>query len=182
MMNEALLLINIQNDYFPGGKCALKNTEKAFTKIKKLENNFHKDNKPVFYIKHISNGTTPFFFENTTGINLYHELSPQRNDEIIIKHEPDSFYKTDLQTKLKAHNINKLTISGWMTQMCLDTTVRSAYAKGYAINVIGDSCTTKDLSFNDEIISADMVNKAFLSALNSKFSKVINTDEYLNFN
>lgn len=178
-MNEALLLIDIQNDYFPGGKCVLKNTKTTFNKIQKLENEFHKVNKPVFYIQHISNGTTPFFFQNTTGADLYRELSPQKNDEIIVKHEPDSFYKTDLQAKLNSHNINKLIVCGWMTQMCLDTTVRSAYSKGYSINVISDACTTKDLALNGEIISANTVNKVFLSALNSKFSKVISTSEYL---
>lgn len=178
-MSEALILIDIQNDYFPGGKNPLKNTEKTLNNILLLEEYFHKTNKPIFYIQHLSNGSTPFFIPNTEGAKLSPKLSPKDSDEIIIKHEPNSFYNTNLGKKLIQYNINQLVICGWMTHMCLDTTVRQAYDYGYDITVISDGCTTKDLSLENEIISAEIVNNTFLSALNTKFSNVKSTKNYL---
>lgn len=178
-MTEALMLIDIQEDYFPGGKNPLKNTGKTLSNILLLEEYFHQTNKPVFYIQHLSNGSTPFFIPNTGGAQLSSKLSPKNSDEIIIKHEPNSFYHTDLMKKLVEHRVNELTICGWMTQMCLDTTVRQAYEYGYDITVISDGCTTKDLSLGKERISADVVNTVFLSALNSKFGRVKSAQTYL---
>lgn len=177
-MSEALILIDIQEDYFPGGKNPLNNTEKTMENILLLEEYFHDVSKPVFYVQHFSDGSVPFFIPNTIGAELSSQLSPKNEDEIVIKTKPNSFYHTNLMEKLMEHGVNELIVCGWMTHMCLDTTVRQAYDYGYDITVISDGCTTMDLSFGEEMVFAEQVNTAFLSALN-RFGKVKSTKEYL---
>lgn len=179
-MSIALILIDIQNDYFKNGKCELFESETSAKNAKKILLFFRKSNLPVIHVQHIATDkTASFFLPNTYGSEINETVFPLGSEEIIIKHSPDSFFKTGLQTLLEKKNITKLVICGMMSHMCIDTSVRTAKKLGYNITLINDACTTKNLSWDDVEIPANTVHQVFMASLQKSFADIKNTDTFL---
>ena len=179
-MKCALLLIDIQNDYFENGKMTLSGTAVASEKARMILGKFRKNNNPVIHIRHIA--TAPgasFFLPETAGSEIHNNVKPLDNERVIIKHFPNSFRNTELLDCLRAQNITDLVICGMMPHMCVDATVRAAKDFGFTCWVISDACATKDLVINGETVKAPEVQKSFLAALNYFYSTVIPTEKYL---
>ena len=180
-MKQALLIIDVQNDYFKDGKMELVNPEHALEKINQLEHYFNQNNLPIIYIQHISlQADATFFLPNSEGINIPEQIAPRANEKVIIKHFPDSFYNTGLNEHLATLGINHLVICGMMSHMCIDTTVRSAKRLGYNVSLLSDACTTKALVWNNETIPAETVHKTFMASLHGTFANVIDTHALTN--
>ncbi len=182
-MSSALILIDIQNDYFEGGSMTLVNSAKAAENANKVLEIFRANNLPVIHIQHIA--TRPdatFFLPNTSGAEINSVISPLVSEKIIVKHYPNSFKETELFDYLKSKNITDLVVCGMMTHMCIDATVRAAKDFGFNITLIGDACATKDLVISGETIVAKKVHKSFLAALNYFYASVVSTEQYLKVN
>jgi len=182
-MKKGLLIIDIQNDYFEGGKMTIVNSENASLNAKRILTYFREKNMPIIHIQHISNreGAT-FFIPNSEGVNIHENVKPLSDEKIITKHFPNSFRETELLKYLKENEITDLVICGMMTHMCVDATTRAGKDFGFNIQVISDACATRDLEINEEIVKANEVQKSFLSALNYFYSQVITTENYLKGN
>ncbi|MDZ4254777.1 MAG: cysteine hydrolase family protein [Sulfuritalea sp.] len=177
-MNTALLIIDIQNDYFPGGAMELAGSVEAGAKAGKLIEAFRGKGLPVIHVQHIS--TRPgasFFVPDTKGVEIHASVAPQAGETIIQKNFPNSFRDTPLLQHLRDSDITRLVIAGMMTQMCIDTTVRAAADLGFACSLAHDACATRDLSFGGVTVPAANVQAAFLAALNGLFARVQTTDE-----
>jgi nicotinamidase-related amidase len=172
-MKEALIVIDVQNDYFPGGSCELHNSYEAEKVIIELIEESRSIDRPIIYIKHINAPNRTFFIEGTWGCEISERIKPAPSDKIITKHYPSAFFETDLQEYLSALGIEKLIICGMMTHMCVDTTVRAAKDFGYKVDLVEKACTTKDLTFKGEVIPAETVQKAFMASLQGTFANVI---------
>lgn len=179
-MRTALLIIDVQNDYFPGGKNELIGAIEASNQIKKILTFFRRNDLPVIHVRHISNrsGAT-FFLPETNGSLIFDNVRPINNETTIIKHYPNSFKDTKLDEILKTLNIKQLIVTGMMTHMCVDSTIRAAYDLGYICTVAYDGCATKNLQINNELITADLIQKSFMSALNGLFAEVKSTDDII---
>ena len=180
-MSKALIIIDIQYDYFENGKSELVGAKEAAEKARLLLDKFRKDRLPVIHIQHIANraGAT-FFIPGTKGSEIHEIVKPTQEEKLIIKHFPNSFRETGLLGHLQSNNITELIIAGMITHMCVDSTTRAAKDLGFNCTVISDACATKDLEINKEKVKAAEVQKAFLSALSHYYSTVKTTDEYLN--
>lgn len=173
-MNTALLLIDIQNDYFPGGNMELVNIENVANNAKQLLNLFRDKKAPIFHVQHISTKTNAtFFIPNTEGAEIHDVVKPNINENIIKKHYPNSFRDTDLHKQLKQCQIEKLVICGAMTHMCIDSTTRAAFDLGYQCIVVSDACATKNLSIHNIYVSAEQIQVAYMAALNGTFAGVV---------
>ena len=179
-MKEGLLIIDVQNDYFTGGKCELYQSEKVLNAIKELIKYFRENNLPFFYIQHFGQENSSFFVPNTDGVNIHEEIKPLPDEKVIPKNYPNSFLKTDLQDELKKEGITDLVICGMMTHMCVDTTTRAASDYGYKVTLISDACATKDLEWDGIKIPADVVQNVYMSSLNSTFADVVTNEEFFN--
>ena len=178
-MNTGLLLIDIQNDYFPGGKYELFQAEKAAVQAKEMLTFFRKHKLPIFHVQHINKTpTATFFLPDSTGVNFHQSVFPQTGEIIIRKNTPDSFFKTILKPELEKKNIDHLAVCGMMTHMCVDTTVRAARNSGYTITLIEDACATKDLEWKQINIPAAIVQAAFMAALSDGFAKITTLAEW----
>lgn len=180
-MSSVLLLIDIQNDYFPGGANPLIGIEEACNNAKKILTLFRDKKLPVIHIQHISirKGAT-FFLPNTKGVEINGSVVPLENEVVIQKHFPNSFRNTNLLEKLKVFGIENLVIAGAMTHMCIDATTRAAFDFGFNCTVIEDACATKNLEYNCKTINASEVHGSFIAALGSVYAKIMNTTDYLN--
>ena len=179
-MNTALLIIDVQKDYFEGGTMSLVGTDKASENIKSLLQKFRTAHQPVVYIQHIA--TRPdatFFVPNTIGAEIHANVKPLDDEKVIIKHYPNSFRETDLLDHLKSLDITNMVICGMMTHMCIDATTRAAKDLGFNCTLIADACATKNLEINGTIVTAENVHNSFLAALNYFYSTVTNTNKYI---
>ena len=180
-MNRALIIIDIQNDYFDKGTMTLVGSDKASKNAKLVLEQFRKEKLPIIHIQHIATRpTATFFLPDTEGVKIHENVKPFGQEKVIIKHYPNSFRETELLDYLKMNNISDLTICGMMTHMCIDATTRAAYDFGFKCIVIGDACATKDLEFNGQIATAKDVQIAFLSALDGTFADIKTTHEITN--
>ncbi len=177
LRNTALLLIDIQNDYFAGGALPLVDSEKAVLKAKQVLLTFRAMSWPVFHIKHIAlrPGST-FFLPSTPGAEIHPELRPFPRESLIVKHYPNSFRETLLLSMLQEKDISHLVICGMMTHMCVDATVRAARDLGFTLEVIEDACATRDLQIKGRTIPAEMIHYSFLAALDGFYARVISAD------
>jgi nicotinamidase-related amidase len=179
-MKTALLIIDIQNDYFPGGKMELVGSIHAAAAAARLLSAFRKQSWPVYHVQHISMqpGAT-FFLPDTPGADIHKTVIPLPTEPVITKHFPSSFRDTNLLDQLKADNIEILLICGMMSHMCVDTTVRAAFDLGFSCIVTHDACATRELVFNGITVPAAQVHASYMAALGEVFAKVKGVDEIL---
>lgn len=179
-MKTALIIIDIQNDYFEKGSMPLAGAESASRKAKLILERFRADGLPIIHVQHIA--TSPaatFFLPNTTGVEIHDLVQPLDKEVVIVKHYPNSFRETELLDYLKGRNITDLVICGMMTHMCVDATVRAAKDYGFTITLISDACATKELEIQGRKVKAEEVHNSFLAALNYFYSTVKTTHKYL---
>lgn len=177
-MTTALLLIDIQNDYFPGGAMEVVGALEAANHARKLLAEFRKRALPVVHIQHIATrpGAT-FFLPGTKGVEFHESVTPMGEEPVFHKHYPNSFRETPLLEHLRSKGVVRLVIAGMMTHMCIDTTTRAAADLGFACLLAHDACATRALSFNGTSVPAESVQAAYLAALNGLFAKVQSTTE-----
>jgi nicotinamidase-related amidase len=179
-MKPALLIVDVQNDYFRRGKMELVEMEAACENVKNLLSWFRANNFPVVFIQHLAiRPNATFFIPETVGVEIHKSILPTESETVITKHFPNSFRETSLHDYLQAQNPTELVICGAMSHMCIDTTTRAAFDLGYTCSVIADACATRDLVYNDQKITAANVQLAYMAALNGTFAKVICTRQFL---
>ena len=172
-MNMALLLVDLQQDYFPNGKMELVGAVEAGRVAGKLLNLFRERSLPIIHIRHIS--TRPnagFFLPHTPGIEFHESVAPLPGEAVVEKHFPNSFRGTTLEDHLSSRGISSLVICGMMSHMCIDATVRAAVDKGYTCHVVHDACATRSLAFLGTEIPAAQVHGAYMAALGAVYAKI----------
>jgi len=167
-MKSALLLIDIQNDYFPGGKMELESPVEAAQNAAELLQCFREHAMPTVHIQHVSlDPQATFFISGDRGTDIHDITAHFEGEPLVQKHYPNSFRETNLHELLKEWGIERVIISGMMTHMCVDATARAAADLGFKIMVAEDACATRALTYGDTTIPAEQVHKAFLAALKS---------------
>lgn len=179
-MKTALLMLELQNDYFPNGRIPLEKSLEACSKAEAVLHACRDKHIPVIHVQHIStHPDAAYFLPCTKGAEFYHSVQPSKNETVIKKHSPNSFKDTTLHNHLIKNKINHLVICGMMTQSSVDATVRAAADLGFTCTVIQDACAAKQLEFNHTIISTQQVHYAFLAALQSTYATIANSDDFI---
>lgn len=148
MNQTALIVIDLQNDYFPGGKFPLWNTDLTLDNVKRAIGKANEKNLPVIHVQHIADpamGISPFFNEGTDGAAIHPEvlaLAPE--SDVVVKHFADSFEGTNLDEVLAKYGVTELLVCGMMTQNCVTHTAISKAAEKYEVSILMDCCTTVD--------------------------------------
>ena len=178
-MKTALLLIDIQNDYFPGGKMELEGPIEAAKKANELLQCFRDHNLPTVHIQHVSlKPDATFFIPGDRGTDINDITAHYVGEPLVQKHYPNSFRETNLLDLLKDWEIERVIITGMMTHMCVDATARAAADFGFKVIVAEDACATRALTYGGTIILAEHVHKAFLAALKS-YGQVMPVEQVL---
>ena len=177
-MTTALLIIDIQNDYFPGGAMELVGPGAAAAHAAQLLAAFRKKSAPVIQMQHIATrpGAT-FFRPGTPGAEIHESVRPLPNETVFQKNFPNSFRETQLQEHLRGSGVTSLVIAGMMTHMCVDSSTRAAADLGFACSLAHDACATKALAFNGVEVPAASVQVSYMAGLNGLFAKVLTAEE-----
>jgi nicotinamidase-related amidase len=180
-MNPALVLVDIQQDYFPKGRMEVVGAVEASRASIRLLDHFREKKLSIIHVQHISlRAGASFFLPNTEGVNFYEGVTPLPNETVIKKNFPNSFRDTQLNEYLVSQGIKEIVICGMMSHMCIDATVRAAFDKGYSCIVAHDACATRNLTFNGIDIPAAHVHGAYMAALGSVYAKVLSAEETIN--
>ena len=179
-MSTGLILVDIQNDYFAGGRMELVGMDAAGKNTAQLLAFFRDNQWPTFHIQHISNqeGAT-FFLPDTEGAEIHAAVKPSPNDPVIQKHYPNSFRETSLLNELTDAGVDNVVICGAMSHMCIDATARAAADFGLGCTVVHDGCATRNLDFGKKEILAQDVHASFMAALASAYAKVVSCKEFV---
>lgn len=179
-MARALLIIDIQNDYFPGGAYPLAEPEQAAAAAKRALGAFREAGEPVVHVQHVWDAEDAEFMRpGTDGIEIHAEVAPAAGETVIAKESPNAFLDTALEEHLRSIGVGELVVCGMMTSMCVDASVRAASDLGFSVTVLADACAAPDLEFGGESVPAGQVGAAFLAALADSYAEVVGVDELL---
>ena len=179
MAKKALLLIDIQNDYFPGGEMELAGMKQASAKAAEALHRFRESRQPLVHVRHVfPSDSAPFFRPNTEGAEIHTSVAPLSSETVITKNHVNAFHQTDLRTLLDAMGVKELVIVGAMSHMCVEGTTRAAADLGYKCEVIHDACATCEQQFDGRPIAAADVHGAAMSALGFAYASVLSLDEW----
>ena len=179
-MARALIVVDIQNDYFRGGAHPLVGPEDAARNAHELLVAFRAAGEPIVHMQHVWDGPDATFMRpGTEGVEINELVAPQGDEPVIQKAFPNSFLQTPLEGTLRSVGADEVVVCGMMTSMCVDATVRAAVDLGFDATVIHDACAAPDLAFGGRTIAAADVHAAFIAALGSGYADVKGTNELL---
>ena len=180
MSKQALILVDIQNDYFPAGKWPLAGVEAAADNAARVLQASREAGDLVVHIRHEAEASdAPFFVAGSMGAQLHEKVLNQGDEVVVPKHFINAFRETGLKALLEQRGVETLVVVGSMSHMCIDGITRAAVDFGYPTTVIHDACATLDLQFNGVTVPAAQVHAAFMAALEFGYARVLSTDEFL---
>lgn len=146
MPTQALIVIDVQNDYFPEGKYPTWNADITLNRIEQAIATARTKDITVILVQHIAptaKGLAPFLNEGTNGAGIHPRILAAAPDSIIVtKRFADSFHHTTLEAELSKRQVDTLLICGMLTQNCVTHTAISKAAEKYAVTILPDCCTT----------------------------------------
>lgn len=175
----ALVLIDIQMDYFTPDKLPIPDGQRVVARAAQLRDWAGSAGIAVVHVQQISpNPASPIFAAGTRGIDIHPRLTPREGEQVIAKKLPSSFDGTELHALLKARGIKTLILAGLMTHMCVETTARGALPLGYGVIIASDACASRDLPSPDRqvTIGHQEVHRNALAAMADRFADVMTAE------
>ena len=180
MSTRALILIDIQNDYFSGGKWPLHDMDAAAQNAARVLAAARQAGQMVIHVRHEFEGDgAPFFVAGSQGAHIHTSVAPLEGESQVLKHKVNAFIGTDLKALLDNAGIKEITLVGAMSHMCIDAAARASADYGYATTVIHDACATRDQEFEGSHVAATQVQAAYMAALAFAYATVTSTEQYL---
>ena len=176
-MNRALVIVDIQRDYFPGGNMPLHEPEAAAAKAGQVLEVFRAAGEPVVHVQHLSPAGAGFLEEGTDGAEIMAPVTPGEGETLITKRAPNSFLGTDLEQTLRDLDVEDVVVAGMMTSMCVDATTRAGADLGFAMTLVPDACAAPALEHDNRTVAAEDVHAAFVAALGQFYAKVTPADQ-----
>ncbi|AKU93936.1 Isochorismatase [Labilithrix luteola] len=145
-MSKVLVVIDVQNDYFPEGKFPLWAADQALEKVERAMAQANERGIPVVLVQHVADtsaGPAPFFNPGTPGVELHPRIrAAAPSAPVVVKAFADAFVKTDLEAVLAELGATELLLTGMMTHNCVTHTAISKSAEKYDVTILPDCCTT----------------------------------------
>lgn len=176
-MSRALVIVDIQRDYFPGGNMPLHQPGAAAEKAGQVLEAFRAAGDPVVHVQHLSPSGAGFLEEGTEGVEIMAPVTPQDGERVVTKRAPNSFLGTDLEQHLRALDVEEVVVAGMMTSMCVDATTRAGADLGFKMTLVHDACAAPDLEFGGRHVPAQDVHASFVAALGQFYATITSADE-----
>jgi nicotinamidase-related amidase len=173
---RGLLIIDIQNDYFPGGAFPLVGPEAAAAAARRALDAFRDAGEPVLHLQHIWDAPDATFMRpDTEGVGIHPLVAPGEGEPVIRKAEPNGFLGTALEAELRRRGIDEVVVAGMMSSMCVDATVRAGADLGFGMTVVHDACAAPDLEFGGTSVPGASVHAAFMAALGDGYATLVSS-------
>lgn len=177
-MNRALLVIDVQNEYFTGA-LPITYPHGHLANVLRAMDASAEHNVPIVVVQHtFAQPDKPFFQRGTVEWQLRPEVSDRPHDLLMEKNLPGSFTGTDLENWLRGRGVDTVAIAGYMTHMCCDTTARQAVHRGFSVEFLSDATGTLPLKNSAGEVSAEELQRAILCAQQMLLSEVVSTDTW----
>ena len=175
---SALILIDCQNTYREG-VMKLDGVEPALVECQSLLQRFRDAGRPVIHIQHNAGEGTPYDVNAHIGA-ISDPVAPVAGEPVIVKAYPSSFEKTNLDDLLKGLGVTDLTLAGFMTHVCVNSTARAAFNHGYKPTVVASATATRSLpNPTGGVVEARDLHNASLAALHDIFAVVVPDQAYV---
>jgi len=179
-MARALLIIDIQRDYFPGGAYPLVEPERAAENARRLLDAFREGGEKILHLQHVWDAPDATFMRpGTDGVEIHPDVAPAEGEPVLEKAEPNGFLGTSLEDDLRTAGVDELVVAGMISSMCVDATVRAGADLGFSMTVVHDACAAPDLTFGEKTVDGATVHAAFMAALADGYGTVISAGEAL---
>jgi len=176
LRESAVILIDCQNTYREG-VMQLDGVEQALLNARKLLDRAREAGVPVFHIQHDAGVGSPYDLTAANG-QIADVVAPAQGELVLVKHFPDSFAGTSLQQQLEATGKKNLVLAGFMSHMCVNSTARSGFDRGYAVTVVENATATRDLpDGSGGTVKAADVQKVSLAGLADLVAIVVDDQE-----
>lgn len=180
MTKRAVLVVDLQNDYFPGGKWPLVGIQAAAGNAVRVIDAARAAGESVVHIRHeFASADAPFFAPGSEGAKIHPEVAPREGEAVVLKHFANAFRDTGLKALLDEQSVGEVVVVGAMSHMCIDGTARAAADLGYGVTVVHDACATRDQEFAGTSVEAAQVHAAFMAALGAAYATLVSTDDHL---
>jgi nicotinamidase-related amidase len=178
-MSRALLVIDVQREYFDGA-FPIRYPVDHLATILEVMDAAKKANVPTVVIRHHQpDPESPVFRKGSDMWQLIDEVETRPRDVLIDKQLPGSFTNRSLDDFLKERNIDTVSIAGYMTQICCDTTARQAFHRGYKVEFLRDATGTLDVQNKAGSVTAEQLHESILVAQQMFISDVIDKATWL---
>lgn len=167
--NPVLLIIDIQNFYFEGGKVPLVGSVPASLKAKALLAAFRAKSLPVIHVAHMPKAKPE---KPDPQYDIHPNVAPAPGETVVVKHYANAFKETDLADRLRTLGAKTIVICGMQTHMCVEAATRFGSDAGYRVILAEDACATRDLKFKGTTVKAAAVHAAVLAAMDGTYAKV----------
>lgn len=180
MNKRAVIVVDIQNEYFADGKLPLVNIEQAAANAARVIDSARQNQDLLVHIHHeLPDPNAPLFTPGTDGVNIHESVAPKGDELVILKNSPNSFLNTNLKASLDAASIEEVVVIGAMSHMCVEATSRAASDFGYKVTVLEDACATMDLEFNGVTVPAAQVHATAMAALGFAYASIQSVADYV---
>ncbi|WP_108124085.1 isochorismatase family protein [Saccharospirillum mangrovi] len=184
----ALIIVDMQRVFCePDGALYVPSTDAVVAPIQALADACRAQSMPVIYLRHVLRGdgrdsgrmrdlypdVDSVLARDNPQVNIIDALTPKAGDVVVDKLFYSGFHNTDLDTVLRAHDVDTLIVCGTVTNVCCDTTIRDAVHREYKVIVVSDANAAMpypDLGFG--AVSAAEVQKVALTTFAYEFGEV----------
>lgn len=179
-IKRALIVIDVQNEYVTGNlRIEYPAVEVSLRHIGQAMDAAHAAGIPVVVVQNSTPPGTPIFARGSDGWALHPVVSSRPADHYVEKSLPSAFAGTDLESWLREQGIDTLTVVGYMTHNCVDSTVKQALHAGFAVEVLDDATGSVPYSNRSGLVSAEAIHRTFMVVLQSRFANVMDTASWL---
>jgi nicotinamidase-related amidase len=181
MARRALIVIDAQHEYLDGAlPISDPPLETSLANIGRAMDAATAQGVPVIVVRHTDDEPDAAIFRKQSHAwELLPEVAQRPHDHLVEKTLPGSFTGTALGEILAENAVDTVSITGYMTHMCVDTTAREAAHRGLAVEILNDATGTLALENSGGSATGEELHRATLVAQGQFFADVLSTEEWL---
>lgn len=178
---RALVVIDVQNEYFEGGGLPIEYPPILDTlpNVTKAMDAAHAAGTSVVVVRHHAPKGAPVFQADAHNGQLHPEIAKRPHDHLVTKSSPSVFTGTDFADWLARHEIDTLSVAGYMTQNCDASTVYEAMHRGLSVEFLADASGALPYENAAGKVTAEEIHRVFSVVFHSNFAAVTTTDAWI---
>ncbi|HYG41670.1 MAG TPA: cysteine hydrolase family protein [Bordetella sp.] len=177
---RALIVVDVQNEYF-GGKLPIEypDPQQSLANIGRAMDAAHAAGVPIVLVQDVESPQSPLFAQGSHGAELHDSVVSRPHDHVVVKNMPSAFAGTGLEAWLAERGLDTITVVGYMTHNCDDSTVKHAVHAGLAVEVLNDATGSVPYSNSAGQASAEEIHRVLTVVMQSRFAAVMNTEQWI---